>query len=46
MNAGSAMEKNCLIKDCFDSLTAAQISEFENRLPESFGSSVTTIVAA
>ncbi len=30
-------------EDCFDSLTAAQISEFENRLPASFGSSVTTI---
>ena len=29
--------------DCFNSLTAAQISEFENRLPASFGSSVTTI---
>jgi hypothetical protein len=30
-------------EECFDSLTAAQISEFENRLPENFGSSVTTI---
>jgi hypothetical protein len=30
-------------EDCFDSLTAAQVSEFETRLPESFGSSVTTI---
>ena len=30
-------------EDCFDSLTTAQVSEFETRLPESFGSSVTTI---
>ena len=30
-------------EDCFDSLTAAQVSEFETRLPENFGSSVTTI---
>jgi hypothetical protein len=30
-------------EDCFDSLTAAQVSEFETRLPESFSSSVTTI---
>jgi hypothetical protein len=30
-------------EECFDSLTAMQISEFENRLPENFGSSVTTI---
>ena len=30
-------------EDCFDSLTAAQVSEFENFLPGSFGSSVTTI---
>ena len=30
-------------EDCFDTLTAAQVSEFETRLPENFGSSVTTI---
>jgi hypothetical protein len=30
-------------EDCFDSLTAAQVSEFESDLPEIFGSSVTTI---
>ena len=30
-------------EDCFDSLTAAQVSEFESRLPENFGPSVTTI---
>ena len=30
-------------EDCFDSLTAGQVSEFETRLPENFGSSVTTI---
>jgi hypothetical protein len=30
-------------EDCFDSLTAAQVSEFESSLPENFGSSVTTI---
>jgi hypothetical protein len=30
-------------EDCFDSLTAAQVSEFETRLPENSGSSVTTI---
>jgi hypothetical protein len=30
-------------EECFDSLTAAQVSAFENALPEEFGSSVTTI---
>lgn len=30
-------------EDCFDSLTAAQVSEFESSLPENFGSTVTTI---
>jgi hypothetical protein len=30
-------------EDCFDSPTAAQVSEFESSLPENFGSSVTTI---
>lgn len=30
-------------EDCFDSLTAAQVSAFENALPGTFGSSVTTI---
>jgi hypothetical protein len=30
-------------EECFDSLTAAQVSAFENGLPEEFGSSVTTI---
>jgi flagellar basal body-associated protein FliL len=30
-------------EDCFGSLTAAQVSEFESSLPENFGSSVTTI---
>ena len=30
-------------EDCFDPLTAAQVSEFETDLPENFGSTVTTI---
>ena len=30
-------------EDCFDSLIAAQVLEFESSLPENFGSSVTTI---
>jgi hypothetical protein len=30
-------------EDCFDSLTAAQVSEFEEALPGTFGASVTTI---